>query len=225
MTVADILRAEPQSAHVFRKFELDPSACSHQQLETICQIKGIDWLDVKNELAKLRKKETQTFGNTLNNVLSQHEKVKRAIPVIRKLLTPALKHQGARLQEINKVKATFERLMDCLEVHLYKEEMILFPEFINLWNKKVNQTCYTPPFRMIYPLNGVASEHELVTTILHEIRELIRCYNPSKCIRKFDKMVCQELESFLKNLIKLIDLENQILFPEALMLEKAITND
>jgi len=226
MTVAEILKAEPQSANVFQKFGLDISKCGQSSFEAICKTNSIDTNAVKHELLNLRHSLIQahtSFGHLLGAVLSQHEKIKKAIPAIHKALF--LKYEHRHLRNFEKVKKKFEMLMNGLEVHLYKEEMILFPEFINLWNKKLYQTEYRPPFRMMHPLEGVETEHKWATTILQEIRELTLTRSQPGCTHKNELKIFEELESFRKNMEELIDLESRLLFPEALGLEKNIIND
>lgn len=226
MTVAEILKAEPQSASVFLKFGLNVSECGHFAFEAICKTNSIDAHVVKNELLNLRHYLNQahtSFDYLLEAVIRQHEKIKKAIPAIHKALF--LKYEHRHLRNFEKVKKKFEMLMNGLEVHLYKEEMILFPEFINLWNKKLYQTEYRPPFRMMHPLEGVETEHEWATTILQEIRELTLTHSQAGWASKNEQKIFEELESFRKNMEELIDLESRLLFPEALGLEKNIIND
>lgn len=228
MTVADILKAEPQSAGVFRKYGLDYLGCSEHQFEEACRKCSADPWVVKEELFHLRlslKRMHESFGQLLEDVLHQHNIIKNAIPHVRESLIVAVEHHGTQLCELLRVKSKFKEMMESLEVHLYKEEMILFPEFINLWNKKLHRTDYSLPFKMMHPIKSLESEHESAKAILIDIKELIRYYKMPKNADKHYREVCLKLEFFEKNLIKLIDLENQILFPEALSLERIFTSD
>lgn len=228
MTVADILKAEPRSTSVFQKFELDYSACSDYPFEEACRRNSVDPQAVKKELINLRlslKQTHESFGQLLEHVIRQHDIIKNAIPPVRQALLLAVEHQPSHLYELLTVKAKFDTLIESLEIHLYKEEKILFPEFTNLWKENGFTTSYPLPFRMMYPIETLESEHESVKAILREISELIRYYKIPGNTGKHYRTVCIALESFEKKLVELIDMEDRMLFPETLALEKSFTRD
>lgn len=228
MTVADILKAEPKSIDVFKKYGLDYFGCSDHPFDEACRKCSVDPRIVKEELLRLRlslKGLHKSFGQLLEDVLHHHSAIKKAIPLLRESFLVALEHQGGCRNELLPLKTRFNTLIERLKIHLYKEEIILFPEFINLWNKTLYRTGYQLPFRMMHPIKGLESDHESALTILIDIRELVRHYNRPKKGDKPYGEIFRQLEFFGKNLIKLIDLENQILFPEALALEKIFEND
>lgn len=228
MTVADILKAEPRSTSVFQKFELDYSACADYPFEEACSRNSVDPQVVKKELINLRlslKQTHESFGQLLERVIRQHDNIKNAILPVRQALLLAVEHHTSHPYELLTVKTKFEILIESLEVHLYKEERILFPEFINLWKEHQFRMGYPLPFRMMYPIKTLESEHESVKTILREIRELIRYSRIPGNTDKYYRTVCIELETFEKKLVELIDMEDRMLFPETLALEKIFTRD
>lgn len=228
MTVADILKAEPRSTSVFQKFEFDCSACADYPFEEACRRNSVDPQVVKKELIKLRlslEHTHESFGQLLEYVSRQHDTLKNAIPPVRQALTLALEQRTSHQYELLTVKAKFDTLIESLEIHLYKEERILFPEFIGLWKENRLPTGHPLPFSMMYPIETLECEHESVKAILREISELIRYYKIPGNTGKHERTVCMALESFEKKLVELIDMEDRMLFPETLALEKIFTRD
>lgn len=226
MTVADILKAEPLSKPVLQKFGFDTTSFSCQ-FEEACRKNSVDPQEIKKALLTLRlslKQSPESFGHLLDHVIRQHESIKDAILSVHEVLSSAIEHEKNHRGELRSIKDKFDKLIESFEIHLYKEEAILFPEFINLWNGGQFRKD-PPPFRMEYPINTLEAEHESVKTILSDIRGIIQSYKISEHTGKYYQRVCIELESFEKKMMELIQLENQMLFPKTLDLERNYTND
>jgi len=227
MTVNDILRLEPQSIHIIKKYNLDAGGTKTLLFEDACRKHAVDARYVKNELIELRlslKQANESFAQLLDGILQQHEVIKNTLSNIKHALHLAIQHQTDLQEKLLTVKNKFDVLSETLDIHLYKEEMILFPEFVKLWNNQKNQGERLPLFRMMYPIEGLEDEHQLARTILIDMRSIIRYGKIPKGVGVYYEYVCQELESFEKQMINLMDQENQLLFPKALELEQTLTH-
>lgn len=215
MKVIDILRTEPQSITIIEKYGLNNMACHN--FEDACFKHAIDPQIVKYELICLRvslQANNTLFNQILKDALHQHEAIKKTIPQIRSALLRATKHNPKVLC----VKNKFETLIENLEVHLYKEENILFPEFMKL-SKGGQGRSEVLSFPMMYPIEGLEAEHERVSEILDEITALIRvCCKLNPADRHSNQMYIG-LQVFGKQVKELMKRENQ-LFPQALTLEE-----
>lgn len=227
MTIVNILKAEPLSSNIFRKYGLDHSMCLTLEFEEACQKYSVDPLEVKLELISLSisSKQLPAFDCLLENILHQHRHIKIKIQLIREALLKAIEHETTYLYELLKVKAKFEALIEGLEIHFYKEETILFPEFIKLWARQLQPTNDPLPFRLMYPIERLESEHESVKAILKEIKELRQYYKIPANSSEHYRKACLKLDDFERSLVKLTDMENEALFPKALIMEKIFTDD
>lgn len=79
-----------------------------------------------------------------------------------------------------------------------------------------NQGERLPLFRMMYPIEGLEDEHQLARTILIDMRSIIRYGKIPKGVGVYYEYVCQEPGILRKQMINLMDQENQLLFPKAL---------
>lgn len=218
---------DPKASGIIRKYGLDHVSCDTCSFEVACLKNAIDPQVVKKELIDLRitQQETQTsFILILEDVLRQHENVKHAIPQVSRALIRATQQSTLHKQSFQVIRDKFEALVENLEVHLYKEENILFPEFNKLWKKRHCEHGYPLLFPMMYPIQGLEAEHESARWILQEICLLIRLCNNPKLTNKYSTSVFQEVQAIKNQMMKLFDQESR-LFPQALALEKETANN
>jgi regulator of cell morphogenesis and NO signaling len=227
MTISEIIRTAPSSKAVFRKYGLDQIQVCQLEFEDACAKCGVNPHLIKAELINIRTAEKQppeSINQVIESILSQHQMVKKIISAIRAVLPLAIVSEKTYRYELLAIKTKFEILQEQLEVHLYKEEMVLFPEFIGLWNKR-NGNHYTPPFLLAYPVEGLESEHESAKSILSEISQLTRYYRAPQNTSESYRRVYKHLDALEKKLNDLILVENTLLFPKALAAESDFYND
>lgn len=227
MTIAEIIQLEPLSVHVFKKYGLDYFHYSDLEFEKACIGCAISPDTVKKELTDKRnsaKRLADPLNQFIRMLLVHHESVKENICRVRHALALADIHEHTFRYELLTIKCKFEILVEKLEVHLYKEEEILFPEFLKIWHK-LRTSCHSSlSFCLEYPIESLESEHESVITILEEIKHLSRYYKVPQHATEYYQNVCNELDTLENNLYNLIRLENSKLFPEAMALEGDMNN-
>ena len=111
-----------------------------------------------------------------------------------------------------------------LSEHLRKEELILFP-FIKkmLQSKTENTELAHPQFEKVdNPIKMMEAEHEEAGEILRKIAKLSNNYTPPEGACNTYRAFFSKLDEFEQDLHHHIHLENNILFPKALQLEKTI---
>ncbi len=106
--------------------------------------------------------------------------------------------------------------------HMMKEETVLFPFIKQLVNaKKDNQKLAPVGFGTVQnPINMMEHEHEAVGNNLAVIRSITNDYAIPQDACASYKLLFKMLEDFEGDLHTHIHLENNILFPKALKLEK-----
>ncbi len=226
MTICEIIRVAPSSKDVFRKYGLDQIHVYQLEFEDACARCDVSPHLVKSELVDIHtaeKRMTETLNQVVQNILSLHSIVKAIVSDIRAVLPIAIASEEVYQDELLITKTKFQMLQEQLEMHLYTEEMVLFPEFIGLWNKK-NGNHYAPSFFLAYPVESLESEHESVKLILSDIRQLSRHRTLQNASEPYQQ-VCKHLDVLEKKLNDLIHLESNLLFPEALALEKDFYDD
>jgi regulator of cell morphogenesis and NO signaling len=111
-----------------------------------------------------------------------------------------------------------------LMAHMVKEEKVLFP-YVNELVAATNDTrpLHAAAFGTVQnPINMMEMEHELVGKNLEEIRELSNNYLlPEDACANYS-LLYRMLDEFEEDLHLHIHLENNILFPKALEIEKKL---
>lgn len=108
---------------------------------------------------------------------------------------------------------------------MHKEEMILFPYIKELAIAKKNNTSIAPPpFGTIQnPINMMEAEHDGAGDIIKQIAELSSNFTPpAKACNTF-RALYAKLEEYQNDLFQHIHLENNILFPKAIVLEQELS--
>ena len=128
---------------------------------------------------------------------------------------------GRQHNEMVQLCELVNKLFGELKIHFYKEEMVLFPYIKELVAYK--KTGIHPTFRISIsegPLADMHKEHEAAGDMLKTIRNLTNNYQvPGGACASFQELYTR-LEELEGDLHQHIHLENNILFPKALQLEK-----
>ena len=110
---------------------------------------------------------------------------------------------------------------------MFKEEQVLFP-YIMAMAAAAGQNRPAPfaPFGTVKnPVRMMMMEHDTAGQILGELRALTSDYKvPADACMSY-RTLYQALENFEKDLHQHIHLENNILFPRALDLERVLATD
>ena len=103
-----------------------------------------------------------------------------------------------------------------------KEELILFPFIKQLVKaEKEGVAAPKPHFGTVNnPINMMEDVHENAGNIFKEIARLTNNYNPPEGACNTFKALYAKLDEFEQDLHQHIHLENNILFPKAIQLEK-----
>lgn len=224
MTIAEIIRSEPLSEQIFKKHGLDYSNCTDLEFDKVCLGCAVSPETVRKELIAMQhssKRLAEPFNHLIRRLLARHDSLKEIIQLVRHALDKSI-HKHTSHHELLTIKANVEMMVEKLEVHLYKEEEVLFPEFLKLWHKLQSSSYSSPSFCLEYPVESLESEHESILAILEEIKQVMRNKMPLQP-REYQN-VSNALDTLETNLNDLIQLENEKLFPEALALARDLNN-
>ena len=220
-----------RTAAIFSKYKIDFCCNGNRSVETACEKKGID---INMLLEELESVLSTTDGQSIDykscrlDLLAEyiekthHRYVEEKIPVLRQFLDKLCKVHGERHPELFKVNDLFTASAGELSAHLKKEELVLFP-FIKKMVKATldHSAVQAPHFGTVEnPITMMMSEHDNEGERFRQIAELTNNYNPPADACNTYKVTYAMLDEFEKDLHLHIHLENNILFPEAIKLEK-----
>lgn len=232
-TLGNIAAKDLQKAQVFKKFGLDFCCGGKKTVSEACKDKGINPDVVVEELQNTNK---QSFGPPLNYkewepgfladyiVNIHHGYVKKNLPDLVMYANKVMKVHGKEHPELIEINDLVKEINKELSAHMEKEEKILFPYIKDLvaFSYKLKPQS-TPQFATVQnPITMMESEHEMVGNHLAQIRAITNNYNlPAGACASYT-FLYRLLEEFEEDLHLHVHLENNILFPKALEIEKTL---
>ncbi len=231
-SLRDIVTENFNSASVFEKYGLDFCCKGGVTLEEACKTKDINWERVTADLSEVAYEESSQryfhwelpflIDYIINN---HHSYVKHQIPLIHLHLEKVVRAHVERHPEVKEAATIFLTVGQELTDHMMKEEVVLFPFIKEIAQAHANRCV--PPISQFgsvsRPIAVMLAEHEGVGNELASIRELLRDYNPPLDACTTMRLLYQELDAFEQDLHKHVFLENSILFPKAVRMEKELS--
>lgn len=232
-TIGELVKKDFRKAEVFKKYGLDFCCGGKKTLTAACKEKSLDVVQIEQELKSCDALQVNTsndydnwdIGFLADYIINQHHKyVKQAIPVLFEYTQKVARVHGERNPEAIVIAEKFLAIADELNRHMCKEEDILFPYIKHLSDASNNGMKIEPsPFGTVEnPVNMMEHEHDIVGRMMEEVRGLSNNYNPPTNACTTFRLSYQKLKEFEDDLHQHIHLENNILFPKAISIEKEL---
>jgi regulator of cell morphogenesis and NO signaling len=232
-TIGELVAKDFRKAEIFKKYNLDFCCGGKKTVTQACNDKKIDYMTVEKELKEIdvvNKTQTQIFDEWNLDFLADyilnthHQYVKKAIPLLLEYTAKVAKVHGGNHPEVIAIAQKFNECAEELSGHMCKEEQILFPYIKQLVLAKSNNSKkpYTNFGSVKNPINMMEHEHDAVGEIFREIKELSNNYTPPEDSCATYKVSFLKLKEFEDDLHQHIHLENNILFPKSIELEKQL---
>jgi regulator of cell morphogenesis and NO signaling len=231
-TVGEIAAKDMRKAEVFRKYGIDFCCGGKKTLEQVCAEKGLDQAIV--EAALQDSSEQLSFVNDYNRwapdfladyIYNQHHLYYyNELPSLKLLITKVTQHHGDKHPELKDLYSLFAQLVQELDSHFAKEEKIVFPfiKALALAKKSGNFEELNSQPSLTAPVHMMEVEHETAGDILAAMVKLSNHYNPPADACNSYKLLYKKLKDLDEDLHQHIHLENNILFPRALRLEREL---
>lgn len=231
--VRDILKSNIKTAHVFEKYGIDFCCKGNRPLKEACDEKNVSVETILNELKDLSnssEKEDLRFDQwdlkfLIDYIVNNHHSyVRNAIPQLMPHLEKVAFKHGSNYPELLEIKSHFENVAEEMYSHMEKEEKILFHIIKYLVDSKhFNEKPRMNGFKTVKnPIDSMEAEHSNAGGAMEEIRKLTNNYTPPADACNTFQLTYKELEDFEKDLHIHVHLENNILFPKAIELEKEL---
>jgi regulator of cell morphogenesis and NO signaling len=229
-SIASLVLENHRIVPVLEKYSIDFCCRGKMNLEDACKDKDIDLSAVLMEMEAVGAEETSkqmpftemTETQLVNHIVTTHHYyVKNAMPVIAGHLEKVAAKHGDSFPFMLRVKELFAIIHNEMDLHMKKEEDILFPRILEI-EKSGGDANLFPAGYISGPIAMMEQEHENAGDILFEIRSLTNQYTvpPGTCTTF--RICLSELREFEDNLHEHVHLENNILFPKALQFSQAV---
>lgn len=230
-TVGEFVAEDFRTAAVFSKYGIDFCCKGNRTIEEACEKKGVDPEEVRNEVNAVLNSKTSgeiDFKSWPVDLLvdyiekTHHRYVEEKSEVLLFYLDKLCKVHGQRHPELFEIATHFKISAGELAQHMKKEELILFPFVKKMFNAlKENTSIQQPHFGTVNnPITMMMDEHENEGERFRIIDSLTNNYTPPADACETYKVTFAMLREFEQDLHKHIHLENNIVFPKAIGMEK-----
>ena len=228
-SLAQIVSNNHRAASVFEKYHLDFCCKGKRTLQQACMEKDLKIEDVVADLKT--SKQTSSDKNTVDPnqltlaqlsdyiVMTHHSYVKKEMPQILAYLEKVASKHGDGHPELFKVFELFAAVKEEMDLHMKKEEQVLFPRIQEMekWVAEGTEIRINHTYLQA-PINMMEQEHDHAGEMLAEINRLTHNYTPPPDACTTYKLSFAALQAFEMDLHQHVHLENNILFPKALQL-------
>lgn len=233
--VTDIVTHDYRAADVFRKYDIDFCSGGKWTLDLACKDKGLDTEIVLKELKqKLRHTNSGTtleFDEWAIDFLADyilnihHRYLNKALPEVNEYVNRFLKGHSKKFPELAELETIMQRMMKEIPPHMKKEEEVIFPYIKQIYHAWRHRESYASLLirTLRKPVEEVMhGEHESVGKQLRRMREITHNYSFPADSFIAHRIAFAKLQEMDNDLVQHIHLENNILFPKAIALEKEL---
>lgn len=234
-TLGELVTKDFKKALIFKKYGLDFCCGGKKTVKEACAEKNLDVTIIEQELQQLDKNPKQnslpydqwSLDFLIDHIVNTHHLyVNNTIADMYYYAKKVMSVHGNVHPELLQIEQLVKSVKEELLEHMVKEEQTLFPYIKTLRVAEISgQTVSNPQFGTVKnPIKMMETEHETVGESLAQIRKLTNNYTlPADACSSYN-LLYKMLEDFEGDLQVHIHLENNILFPKAIALEKKLLN-
>ena len=237
-TVREVALNVPAATRVFEKLGIDYCCGGNKSLQQACSEANLSLQQVLESLksaadsaehrtsAGEQREDWQTapLADLIAHIKNTHHKyVKEEVERLGPLFQKVCEAHGSNHPELLELRNDFRALAQELSMHMMKEEMVLFPYIERMEEAVISgQPILPAPFGTVRnPVASMVHEHDSAGNVLRNMRTLSNGYGaPVGACTSF-KTLYAALAELERDLHQHIHLENNILFPRAIEMERS----
>lgn len=232
-TLGEIATKDLRKAQIFKKYGLDFCCGGKKTVKQACAEKGLDVAQVEHELQQADKTVTSRpmpYNEWSLDFLAEfivsthHAYIRKTLPDIMAYASKVARVHGNHHPELIRVNQLVEAMNAELTPHMMKEENVLFPFIKELVKAKNSKVAFQGShFGTVQnPIRMMEMEHDAVGEIAEELNRVTSNYTlPADACASYS-LLYRLLDEFEDDLHLHIHLENNILFPKAVELEREL---
>lgn len=234
-TISEIVRNDYRTAEVFKKWGINFCCGGNITLAETCSIKVLDQAAILSELEQatrdIRVPNSINYDRwpiefLIDYILNiHHVYLYTVIPQIQSSLESFVPGHKKKYPHLQKVQEAFEDLAAELKEHMQKEELVVFPYIRQVNSTLKNKEVYGPLFVRLLKksLNDITvTDHLRIEALMLQLRTETTFYNfPADACTRY-QVIYRQLKELDDDLVQHKHLENNILFPKGLQLEKEL---
>lgn len=234
-SAADIVAKDYRTAVVFRKHGIGYCCGGKWPMEMTCELQGINLEKLQQELeAAIRTIPVSNqldFSNwsidfIIDYIINiHHQYLRQSLPETMQILNEFVEEHLKKFPWLAELVIKYDLLIKQLEPAMKREEEVLFPYIRQIAHAHKDKEPYA--VLLIKTLRKPVEEtmfngHEMVTKIISSIRTITNQYNTPANVCANHKVVMAKLKELDNDLMHHLYLEQMVLFPKAITIEKEV---
>jgi regulator of cell morphogenesis and NO signaling len=233
-SIREIISSQPTAAAVLQRFDMDLCAQANETLTEACAELQ---LSVEQVLEKLKDGAAIDAGTSHGDpaeysasrliqhiVRNHHHDVRQQLPRLVDLAHTLVEKYAGRAPELKAIEQLVQILRSDLAEHIRKEEQVLFPYIAQV--DQAPLLAFRPPQQCFstvgQPVFVMVQEHERAKLLLAELRQITGDFKPPVWACSTFVAFYSGLRTFAGSFEEHIRLEDDVLFPRAIEMEKAL---
>lgn len=228
-TVAQLVIEKPARARVFEELGIDYCCGGKKPLRQACEERNLSVEEVTRRLIEVEQgdapDERDWSQATLTElcehiVQTHHEYLRHELLRVSDLARKVADAHGDQQPAWHEVHEVYESLRVELQLHMQKEEHVLFPAIMQM--EQANAPLRFHFGTVANPIRMMEFEHDSAAEALQKLRHLTNDYTPAEDACPTTRALLEALETLEKDLHIHIHKENNILHPRAIALEEQL---
>lgn len=233
--VTEIVKQDHRAADVFGKYKIEYCCGGNWPLETVCLMKGIDMDELQKEL-RIATRNIQlpvflSFHGWSIDFLTDyiinihHYYLNKTLPALKPQLDHFIEEHINKYPELYALQTSFAKLHTDMMPHMKEEEDIIFPYIRQVAHAYESKDSYAVLLvkTLRKPVDKIMNhEHEIMSATINNLRTLTHNYTAPEKACTNHRVIFSKLKELDNDLMQHIHLENNILFPRALAMEKEL---
>lgn len=235
LCAADIVKSDYRTAQVFRKYGIEYCCGIKLPIKLICENRGIELNNLQKELADASRRiyisnqldfdswKTDFLTDYIVNV--HHAYLRKSLPMIQDQLEKFVAEHVKRIPQLEELKSHFSHLKAMMIPHLRQEEEIIFPYIKQISHAYESKETYASLLvrTLRKPVEAMMNhEHESLEKLIYQFRKLTNNYTAPESACTSHRLTFSYLQELDQDMVQHLFLENELLFPKAIAMEKEL---
>lgn len=234
-TVTDIVNRDYRTADIFQRFGIDFCCGGKLPLDIVCKNKAVNLEELKKALNEMSIPYYSSSSMAFNEwsmdflldfiVNVHHDYLKKTLPVIDKYISAFAAGHSLKFPFLADLKVELDKLSDVMLPKIQEEEDIIFPYIRQIAHAYQNTESYA---RLLVrtlrkPLETMMLHNqEFTNNAFSELNRLTSYYNLPADACTTHLVLYNKLQELEKDLSQHIYLENNVLYPKTIAMEKEL---
>ena len=234
-TVAEIVRKDYRTADVFLKHGIEYCCGAKWPLATVCMMKGIEEKVLAEELQKASRTVLLPSALSFENwnvdflvdyiINIHHHYLEKTLPDLEIVLTDFTLDHSKKYPYLSTLQTLFNEFHNECLLHLKYEEEVIFPYTRQIAHAFKNRDSFAHQLvRTLRKPVGKMIDQDLAlfANSIYQFRELTNNYTPPEKACTNHQVMLSKLKELDNDMAQHIYLENDILFPKIIAMEKEL---